>query len=244
MASSSTDQSAEDALAGLAVLIAVRNDPQALSRVAEALWTAFVTALCELTVRALRGALDSEELRAWDALRDQGDAEHFLRVFGGGQRRGDTELIERVLGLSPVEEFAAEAARRNERRATPEELTPLFGTPGERDGEPPYFDWKTLPELNEWAKVWVAACRTVADAGLDRIAQRDLAALARGVEPEDTPEAQAVRELGAADQLLLAAAEESPRGFAAGDPVLYQRLQNVRKRVRRRAEKLSNPMSE
>ena len=177
--------------------------------------------------------------RAWDELRDHGDAEYFLRIVGGEQRQGDAELIERVHDLPPVKEFAAEAARRDERRARPEELTPLFGTPGERDDDPPCFDWMTMPELIDWGETWGGACKLVAEFRRDRMARSDLAALARGADPDQSAAQHALAELTSAELLVFAASSISPRGFAAGDQVIWRKAEYARRRFLRAYKKFS-----
>lgn len=183
------------------------------------------------------------EARAWRALREDGDAEHFVRVFGAA---GEGALIERIGGVElPAAEFAAEAARCDEHRIDECRIDDqqLTGARGERDDDPPCFDWMTVPEVHQWRRTWVGACMDVAKYLAERANRDALAALARDVDP-DTAEASAVNELGRADLLLLAAASAHPRGFAARDPALYTRIQAIRKRARRRAEKFSASVSE
>lgn len=181
-----------------------------------------------------------QEARAWRALRDDGDVAHFLRIF---DLAGDNALLEQLEGLAPLEVFRAEVAWRDHRRMTKEEMKHgLAGAPGER--ESPCFDWMSLAELHRWRETFVGAYRTMAEIQHEWAHQTDMAALARGGEPADDPKIRALRDLEPADLLLLAAAERNPRGVANRDAAVYQRIQTLRRRVQRRAEKFSESVSE
>lgn len=83
---------------------------------------------------------------------------------------------------------------------------------------------KTLPELHEWREETIRAAYTVAE-------------YQAGEKRKDSP-AQAVAQLSPAELLKFARAADKPRGFAGGDEVTHRRLENARKRTRRRVERL------
>lgn len=147
------------------------------------------------------------EARAWRALMDHSDAEHFLRVFGGAG--GEGALAERVAGFElPVEAFAERAARKD-------------------------WDEYTVPELREWRDVWVEAAYMVAEA-LATQRRPSLRPFAHGEEPDEATEVVAALE---SKELLIAAASAvRPRGYAEQEAGATRELENLRRRARGRLD--------
>lgn len=146
-----------------------------------------------------------EEARAWRALMEQSDAEHFLRVFGRGT--GEGALAERVAGFElPVEAFAKRAAHKD-------------------------WDELTLPELFEWRDIWTEAAYLVAEFVATR-QKPSLESFMRGEDPDEAVDVVAALE---PEELLLAAASNvRPRGYAGKEEGTARELENLRRRARRR----------
>lgn len=186
-----------------------------------------------------------DEARAIRALIEQGDAEYALRELAerqpGDQRPSGEESLLHRLTFPPeaVEALSAKIKRLTEHRVAPGDERPLTGEPGERDADPPGFDYMTHPELRDWIEAWLPATHALVDVIAERQRGDELAALVRG----DEPDSQAVaRELPVEDQLVILASER--RGFAAGDRGTYRHVEALRLRLRRRVEKLSVAVSE
>jgi hypothetical protein len=148
-----------------------------------------------------------EEARAWRALMDQSDAEHFLRVFGG--RTGEDALAERAAGFElPVEAFAKRAAHKD-------------------------WDDATVPELFEWRDIWTEAAYLVAEALAARRTP-PLASFMRGEDPDEA--AEVVAALEPEEMLLAAASAVRPRGYAEKEEGTIRELENLRRRARRQLD--------
>ena len=218
------------------------------------------TALIALAgaVRALDVAYDGDltgivhgspaQARALRALRDDGDAGHFLRVEG--QKGADALLLD-ILELLPAAAFAERAAEADADRNDPDaralaDQPRLSDEPDGVGNSFKSFDLMTIPELHEWRSRWVDAAYLTAEylAGLTR--DSELRTLARGGEPSESREAAATEatKLKPHELLLMFAVGDAPRGYAGGDERTYQAVQTIRKRLRRRVDKASERVSE
>lgn len=175
-----------------------------------------------------------EQARAWRALRDEGDAEQFLRVFGDEVRNNRLPL--------PVDELVAIVRELDADRHDPDAYEaacqPRYGDGSDEDlAEHRTLDRLTIDELRDWGAAWVDAAYEVGE----QVANRIRAEYALESTPESTPESQVLVGLDWGDRLLLLAS--SHRGYAAGDVRIHRRLEVIRLRLRRRARKSHEAMS-
>jgi len=186
------------------------------------------------------------QARAFRALRNDGDARHFLLVEGHG---GEDALLLDLLKLLPVDEFAERVLAEDADRDHPEaralaEAPSVSAEDVAGDSSFKSLDILTIPELHAWRDRWVSAAYQVADYLAGRTRAAELAALSHGEEIDKSAEAAQAATLTPAELLLMFAVGEAPRGFAGGDERVYQDVQTLRARLRRRLEKPSRSVSE
>jgi hypothetical protein len=178
-----------------------------------------------------------EEARAWHALREQGDAEHFLRVFGGPEFAG------LVLGPTAqnVRELVAEALTGEAELLDDPvpDRPPLTGAPGERDDDTPFFDDMTGPELQAWAAEAQPAAQLLADYIRERDGAQSLFDAMRGIERNDPAQVSALADLTPADLFMFARVAERAKGHAGARKAEWRRVEYGRRRAERRRSKFS-----
>jgi len=186
------------------------------------------------------------QARAFRALRDDGDARHFLLVEG---QKGEDALLLEYLNLLPVDELAERVAEEDADRNDPEararaEQPRLSDEDLVADSAFKSLDLLSIPELHKWRERWVDAAYQVAEYLAGRTREAELVALSRGDELDDSQQAAASATLTPAELLLMFAVADKPRGYAGGDERIYQAIQTIRTRLRRRLEKPSSSVSE
>jgi hypothetical protein len=182
------------------------------------------------------------QARAFRALRDHGDAAHFLRVEG---QTGEDALLLDLLKVLPVAELAERAADADADRDDPQ-VRALSEQPrgSENDNSLRSFDLFSVRELHEWRNRWVEAAYRTAEFLAGRTRDAELRAIARGEQLDESAEAAEAARLTPAELLLMFAVGDTPRGYAGGDARAYQDVQTLRRRLQRRLKKASGSMSE
>jgi hypothetical protein len=91
---------------------------------------------------------------------------------------------------------------------------------------------RRVSQARDWASALAEALLTLLAAEQERAESRNLALLARGIDPEDSAERRLLRSLTPAESLLVARVAASPRGWA-GSSSEYWRLQALQRRLQR-----------
>jgi hypothetical protein len=186
------------------------------------------------------------QARAFRALRDHGDAAHFLRVEG---QTGEDALLLDLLEVLPVAELAERAADADADRDDPRVRALSEQPRGSEndvmsDNSLRSFDLLSVRELHEWRNRWVEAAYRTAEFLDGRTRDAELRAIARGEQLDESAEAAEAAQLTPAELLLMFAVGDNPRGYAGGDARAYQDVQTLRRRLQRRLKKASGSMSE